>query len=291
VPPVESLWELPEPAKLVRKQQEDGAWKYPGKGINPENGENYYLLETYRSLRVLVEQYGFTSAHPAIEKAADFVFSCQTADGDIRGILGSQTMPYYHGAILELLVKAGLEDDPHVIAGLDWLLAVRQDDGGWLIPAMAVPPKERTPAFWRGKTVLADPSLPHAHLATGMAIRAFAAHPDYHQRPEVIRSGEALKERFLQADKYNDRKAVSYWLKFQFPFWWANLLTALDSLGRLGFYREDEDIARGLAWFVENQEVDGLWPIGYGSSKHTPAARHWVGLAACRMLKRFYGGQ
>ena len=29
--PVNSLWNLPEPTKLLKKQQSDGSWKYPGK--------------------------------------------------------------------------------------------------------------------------------------------------------------------------------------------------------------------------------------------------------------------
>ena len=91
-------------------------------------------METYRNLRTLVEVYGFTRDHSTMREAAQFVFSCQTKEGDIRGILGNQYMPYYHGAILELLVKAGFGDDPRLIFGLDWLLSMRQDDGGWIVP-------------------------------------------------------------------------------------------------------------------------------------------------------------
>jgi hypothetical protein len=121
-----------------------------------------------------------------------------------------------------------------------------------------------------------------------MILRAFAAHPDYCRRPEVITAGERLKERLFQADKYNDRKAPSYWLKFQFPFWWPNLVTALDTLSRLGFDRKDEHIARGLAWFAENQSADGLWGTGYGSGKRAEGMRRWVGLAICRVWRRFF---
>jgi hypothetical protein len=42
---------------------------------------------------------------PTIAKAAEYIFSNQMYEGDIRGILGNQYMPYYHGAILELLIK------------------------------------------------------------------------------------------------------------------------------------------------------------------------------------------
>ncbi len=122
-----------------------------------------------------------------------------------------------------------------------------------------------------------------------MILRAFAAHPDYRQRPEIFTAGECLKERFFLADKYNDRKAPAYWLKFQFPFWWPNLLTALDSLSGLGFNRQDPDIARGLAWFVEHQSPDGLWETGYGSGRNAERMRRWVGLAVCRVFVKIFG--
>jgi hypothetical protein len=230
--------------------------------------------------------YGVHRDHPTLRKAAAYLFSCQTPEGDIRGILGNQYMPYYHGAILELLIKAGYADDPRVGKGLAWLLAMRQDDGGWLVPAQTVPPKQKTGAFWLGDPLPPDRSKPHAHLATGMALRAFAAHPAYRRHPEVIAAGGALKSRLFRPDKYNDRRASSYWLKFQYPFWWTSLLTALDTLSYLGFGREDRDVATGLDWFLSNQAADGLWETGYGSGKGSQQNRCWVGLAVCRVLKR-----
>jgi hypothetical protein len=286
-PSVDTLWDLPEAQRLLDKQQSDGAWRYPGKSHDSRSNTNYYLLETYRSLRILVEMYGFHREHPALAKAAEYVFSCQTEEGDIRGILGNQYMPYYHGAILELLIKAGYAQDSHTIKGLDWLLSMRQADGGWLIPAQQLPASQKTDQLWHSAPLQPERFRPHSHLATGMVLRAFAAHPDYSRKPEVHGAGERLKERFFQADKYYDRKAPSYWLKFQFPFWWPSLLTALDSLSRLGFDRQDRDITRGLDWFIQNQDTDGLWATGYGSGRKAAGLRRWVGLAVCRVLKRF----
>ncbi len=288
VAPVESLWELPEVRWLANKQQADGSWHYPGKPYDPVANTNYTLLETYRSLRLLVEMYGFDRRHPAIQEAAAYLFACQTGEGDIRGILGNQYMPYYHGAILELLIKAGYAEDERVAKGLDWLLSMRQEDGGWVIPAQLVPAKQKTSALWHGSPVPPDRSRPHSHLATGMVLRAFAAHPTYRQRPEAVLAGGRLKERLFQADKYNDRKAPSYWLKFQFPFWWPNLVSALDTLSRLGFERTDGQIARALDWFAANQSADGLWGTGYGFGRKAEGRRRWVGLAVCRVLKRFF---
>lgn len=287
VEPVNALWELPEAKRLVSKQQANGSWPYPGKSYDPVSNTNYDLLETYRTLRLLVELYGFKREHPALAKTAEYIFSCQTEEGDIRGILGNQYMPYYHGAILELLNKAGYTDDPRTEKGLHWLLSMRQEDGGWIIPAQLVPAKQKTSQLWHGPSVLPDRSRPHSHIATGMVLRAFAAHPNYRRRPEAITAGECLKERLFQADKYNDRKAASYWLKFQFPFWWPSLVTALDTLSCLGFDRWDKDIARGLGWFVENQLADGLWATGYGSGRKAEGMRRWVGLAICRVLKYY----
>ncbi len=285
--PIENLWELPRAIQLIKKQKENGSWRYGGQGRVKFPYNNYDLLETFRNLRILVEMHGMNKDHPAILGAAEFVFSCQTNEGDFRGIIGNQYMPYYHGAICELLIKAGYADDSRVIKGLDWLLSVRQDDGGWLIPTQLVPPSMKTDQYWQSDPTPTDPSKPHAHLATGMALRAFAAHPQYRHRKEAKLAGERLKERFFKADKYNDRKAPDYWLKLQFPFWWTNLLTGLDSLSKLGFPKSDPDIQRGLDWFAANQEDDGLWPTGYGKGNKSEENRLWVGLAVCRVLKAF----
>lgn len=288
VPPVEVLWDLPKALALTKKQQNDGSWPYPGKSYDPESNANYDLLETYRTLRLLVEMYGFHHQHPALQKAANYILGLQTNKGDVRGILGNQYMPYYFGAMLTLLIKAGYGNDPRIQKGLTWLLSVRQDDGGWIIPAQLIPAKHKTKALWHGEPVARDPSKPSSHLATDMVLRAFAAHPAYYTHPDAQAAAQLLKGRLFQADKYNDRKASSYWLKFQFPFWWHSLVATLDSLARLGFERKDEAIAHGLAWFLENQSSDGLWETGYGSGERTAENRVWVGLATCRILKQYY---
>ena len=165
------LWELPEPQRLLRKQQADGSWRYPGGNPASTPGSNYAVLETFRSLAILVEKFGFDRSHLAVRVAAEYLFSCQTAEGDLRGILGNQYMPYYHAAILELLIKAGYAEDARVIRGLEWLLAMRQADGGWIVPVQAVPAKERTRDLWPGRAIPPDRSRPFSHLATGMVLR------------------------------------------------------------------------------------------------------------------------
>ena len=82
---------------------------------------------------------------------------------------------------------------------------------------------------------------------------------------------------------YPDRVAPSNWLVFSYPFWWTDLLSALDSLTQIGFRPGDPDIARGVAWFIDNQEPSGLWNTGRNRPKG-PHSDLWVGLAICRML-------
>jgi hypothetical protein len=291
--PVDTLWALPIVQGILKKQQEDGSWRYPGRNRQIYTETDYDLLETFRHLGILIEKYGLDLRHPAIERAASYLFACQTEEGDIRGILGTQYMPYYHGMILELLIKAGYGDDARVERGLRWLLSMRQHDGGWIVPMQAVSAKEKTREIWSAPPVPPDRSRPFSHLATGMALRPFAAHPEYRQLEAVTLAAHHLKSRFFKSDKYNDRKAPAYWTKFQYPFWWTNLLTGIDTLSLLGFGPCDEDVQRALQWFAENQQDDGLWLTSYEQSRRTrPSAKEretmlWVGLATCRVFARF----
>ena len=92
--PIESLWYLSEVERILRKQQSNGSWRYPSRKQAHRN-ENYDLLQTYRLLRVLVEQYGLNAQHAAIPRVAEYVFAHQSVEGDIRGIFGAQYAIHY----------------------------------------------------------------------------------------------------------------------------------------------------------------------------------------------------
>ncbi|MGB3903623.1 MAG: hypothetical protein WBB22_01750, partial [Anaerolineae bacterium] len=93
--PVDSLWKLPGAAKILKKQREDGSWKYPGSKKDIRSQRNYDKLQTYKMLMELVEKHCFTSAQPAIQNAASFLFTFQTEEGDFRGIYRNQYSPNY----------------------------------------------------------------------------------------------------------------------------------------------------------------------------------------------------
>ena len=287
---VRGLWDLPEPRRILGRQQANGAWRYPVKKPSPQN---YDLYETFVTLGELVGKYGFDRRHPAVGKAAQYVFSCQTAAGDFRGIYGNQPSHTYTPALMEVLIEAGYGENPAIERAFRWLLDTRQDDGGWAIPARTR--DIRLVKDWdkitSGPEIPADSTRPSSHLVTGMALRAFAAHPRYCKTGEVIHAGELLKSRLFKSDRYPDRKGAEYWFKFTYPFQFTNLLTSLDSLGRMGFSADDPDVARAILWFRDKQKPDGSFALtmcrGIGD-KRLPL---WIGLALCRALLRFRAGR
>jgi hypothetical protein len=287
--PAGSLGESVGVHRIITRQQPDGRWKYSGGNPQIRSQAAYDQLETYRQLAELVCKFGLDRQHPAVAAAATFLSSFQTEAGDYRGIYGRQYTPNYSAAITELLLRAGYEGSAQVENTMRWLLAIRQDDGGWAIPArtLGLP---LTVMLSSTDTLEPDRSRPSSHLITGIVLRALAAHPRYRTSAATRRAAELLKSRFFLRDTYPDRAAPSYWLIFSYAYWWTDLLSALDSLARIGLRASDPDIARGLAWFIDNQESNGLWNTG----RNRPKGRHsdlWVGLAVCRMLNTVWTNQ
>ena len=293
--PVTGLWKLASPRRILKRQLPGGHWRYPGKG------EGCCLLASFQNLQTLVYQYGFDRRYPSIEQACEHIFSYQTAEGDIRGFIGNQYAPYYTGLVSTLLIQAGYADDPRIEKALAWLLSMRQGDGGWVIgsPGMlGIPLLTRARLNYLtsdpGAPVMNafDKSKPSSHSGTGMVIRAFAAHPGYRNSPDALKAGMLLKERFFREDNYSSYKSDDHWVRFRFPFWWNNLLAALDSLSLMGMSPEDPDIKRALEWFVANQQADGLWKVSYSGIHKAPAnskteeQRLWISLGVCRVFKR-----
>ncbi len=283
---VSSLWDLREPRKIINKQHDDGFWIYPGGNRKLRSAEDYNQLETFRQLGELVEKYGFHKNHPSIEKAAEFLFNCQTRAGDFRGIYGKQYATTYSAAIMELLIKSGYHEDSRIEKGFQWLLSNRQNDGGWAIPFRTLK-INYSDALNLKEPIQSDPEKAFSHLVTGMVLRAFSAHPRYSQSFEAHYSGNLLMNRFFKRDKYNDRQDKKYWESVSFPFWFTNIVTALDSLYFLGFSKEEPQIKLALNWLVQQQNEDGTFNLKLLLIRDKDL-KYWVTLAICRIFKRYY---
>lgn len=300
---IDQVWQLNEPQKILKKQQVDGSWKPSSKKKDENCGVNYDLIETWKKFRFLIEQYEFTKRHPAIEKAAEYLFSCQTPEGDIRGMLANQLAPYYTGAIMYLLIKAGYAEDQRIEKGFQWLLNMRQEDGGWVIGSpgiMSLDDLSRDEindlTYSKHRETLRDfdSSRPFSAAGTGMVLRAFSVHLEYKNSDEARVAATLLKSKIFKKDNWSSYEHPDNWLRFQFPFWWTNLVSALDTLSLLGVSRDDEIVKKGLEWLVDHQQDDGLWKVSYSSihknpeSSKTRIMQYWISLTICRIFKRLY---
>jgi hypothetical protein len=294
---VERLWELPGARKILARQLPDGSW--PRRGPRKHPAINYPLIETWREFRFLVERYGFTRKHPQAARAAEFIFSCQAPEGDIRGMLANQYATYYTGALLSLVIRAGYERDPRVAAGLRWLLSMRQSDGGWSVPLITHKLDRLTQYRLTSRfapPLQPDRSKPFSHNCTGMVLRAFAVHPSGRKSREAGAAARLLKSRFFLPDAYTSYHSAEYWVRFEHPFWWNNLVAALDSISRIGISGADPDIRHAVDWLHDHQRKDGLWRQTYARnaredrcSKKNLEVRGWIALMICRILRRLYG--
>jgi len=284
--PLDTLWKLPSAIKIINRQHEDGYWRYPAWKKKLNEPENYNLLETYRQLGFLVEKYGFTKEHSAIKKAAGYIFSCQTDEGDIRGFYGTQYSPNYTAAITELSIKAGYSKDKRISSVLEWLLSMRQEDGGW---AIAMRTNNAKYLDIVNSPIVFEPNRKKlfSHLVTGIVLRAFAAHSKYRNDEAVNVASELLTSRFFKPDKYADRRGVEYWTKTSFPFWWTDIVSSLDSLSHLGFTPSHPQIKLALETLRDKQSESGMWDLKLLKGKDQNLSL-WINLAICRIFKRFY---
>lgn len=296
VEPIQSLWGLPDPKKLLRNQRGDGSWTVSPSYSKKYPDVNYPLIESFRHLRELVGKYEFDGSHPQIAAAAEFVFTCQSTEGDIRGFYVDQYAPHYTGLYVELLTRAGYGDDPRIDKAIRWLVDHRQGDGGWLYPPLGVKMSWTDEVYiscHHAEPVPFNTAHISSHNATGMALRGLACHPSYAHTLEAKTAGDFLTSRFFQKDFYTSYEAADYWVRFIYPWWWNNLIMALDSLYRIGFTSDHPKVRKGLEWLIEHQSPDGLWENSYkkGAKKYdTESAAEgklWVSLAICRVLKNF----
>ncbi len=291
------IWALDDVRDIIKRQTADGHWlsKSANKAKHP--AQNYDLLETFRFTNILVNQYGLNRSHPCIERAAEYLFSCQTDEGDIRGIIGEQYAPYYNGIIVANLNRSGYEDDPRVKAAMNWLLSMRQNDGGWVIGSpgcMGTYSREERDALttqFVGTRRDFDRDQPFGHAGTGMVIRGFVTHSFYSTSPEAKQAGQLLADSLFKRNNHSSYQHPDNWLRFQYPFWWTDLVSALDSLSLLGFTLDHPRITQALDWLVENQTSSGLWKHSYSKihkaaeNAKTRELQLWVSLSILRACK------
>jgi len=119
-----------------------------------------------------------------------------------------------------------------------------------------------------------------------MVLRAFAAHPGYREYEEAKYAGTLIASRFFRQDKYPDRKDKKFWEGVSFPFWFTNIITALDSLSFLEFTKDNPDIQRGLTFLSNQQNNKGLFDLKILKGRDKDL-KYWICLAICRVFVKY----
>jgi len=273
---------------FLRKQDKTGGFpaKPPEKSLGPARFAR--AVATLRALERMAD-YGLGKTHPAVASAAELVLSSQAADGGIGDLAlgdtpearGRTVAIHFQGWALAALCRTGYDDDARVEKGFKHLLANRQADGGWA---------------WRG--VRTDSAArPSSHLVTGMALRAFAASSTRRTSREARRAAELLATRFLQPDRYPDRKAAAFWEQLGEPRFYTDVLDALDCVTAVGLGKENSGVRTAEAYVRGRQNADGLWYPGApprmepGAKPPPPSAKdrepaRWLTVRVLIVLRR-----
>jgi len=278
---IEELWTLPGVKRMLKNQQSNGSWIYPNKNATLRSPTNYNQYQTHKTIAELVEFYGLNKRHEAIRKAADYLFSFQTEEGEFRGIYGSQYSPNYCASITEFLIKAGYSDT-RIEKSLSWLLAMRQDDGGWAIPLRTR--NRELQALNEKETIEPDRTKPFSHLVTGIVLRPFSLMPAY--KGKVKEAGMLLADRVFTRDKYSDRGGVEYWTKFTFPYHWTDILSTIDTLTLLGINNHPK-INEITKWFDAHKQDNGIYEVSVMAGAKYKDVKCWITLQYLNVLNRF----
>lgn len=277
---IEDLWGLPNVKRILEKQQSDGSWLYPNKKAALHSSTNYNQLQTYKAVAELVEFYGLNKKHEAIRKAAEYLFSFQTKQGDFRGMYGNQYSPNYSASITEFLIKAGYSG-VKIEKSLNWLLNMRQYDGGWAIPLRTR--NKGLEALFEKQPIEPEKAKPFSHLATGIVLRPFSLMSGY--RNQVVDAAILLADRVFTRDKYPDRSGVEYWTKFTFPYHWTDILSTLDTLSLLGISKHPK-INEIINWFDKHKQENGTYQVSVMAGAKYKYVKYWITLQYLSVLNR-----
>ena len=276
---VEALWTLPQVEKILKKQGSNGSWIYPNTKAMLRSPTNYNQYQTYKTVAELVEFYGLNKKHEAIRKAAEYLFSFQTEDGEFRGMYGNQYSPNYSASITEFLIKAGYRGF-RIEKSLNWLLQMRQDDGGWAIPFRTR--NRELGALTEKETIEPDKTKPFSHLITGIVLRPFSLVTAFRK---TVNDAGLLANRVFTRDKYSDRIGVEYWTKFTYPYHWTDILSTIDTLTLLGITNHPK-INEILNWFEKHKQKDGIYEVSVMAGAKYKDVKYWITLQYLSVLKR-----
>ena len=270
----------PPVAELLALQKPDGYW----------GSRNYYLprtgLGTFWVLSVLGD-LGLTAEDEHVRRGCDFFFTHQRENGAFcrrsrvtgQGMVWQEdTEPCTHARIVRFLLQFGYGQDPRVRRAIDWLLPIQRDDGMWLCR---------------------DAGRRGCLRATIDILRVAALDPQTAAQPGIPQAAAAVCDLLMEPrmSRYHIGDAWGTWECLKYPHFGFSVISALDSLARLGYTPKEPKIAAAVEYLLNRQSADGTWPMDESWS-HPPIdfgqpgePNKWLTLDGLRVVKMLYGSE
>jgi hypothetical protein len=270
----------PLAAGLLARQQADGSWK-------PEAGTGHALKSTALALARL-GYLGFGPDHPAVQRAAGYLFSLQNPDGswpmferpDHQEDRGYDLVPLQTALPLRGLASCGYAAYPRAERAYEWLLAQRLPDGAWPTGKAS-----GVLGFVAGYRKIAHSRWGCRSNTTG-ALICLALHPQRRTGPDARRAldlllGRETRERQplgFEVARLLGAEPTGGFFTFYARF---DLALLLDLCARIEASPEDERVA-GLIAFLQNAKG----PFGLWEYLPRPQLSRWLTFDLLRSLAR-----
>jgi hypothetical protein len=239
---------------------------------------------------------GLRATDPGVGNIVERILERQAHEGPFQVL--ANIHPRYGGAgvdqliwmlcdaplVVYALVKFGLEDNPHVLAALNHLISLIQENG-W---PCAVSPEA---GKFRGPGRKDDP-CPYANL---VMLKALAQFPGLHDDPAVAIGVESLLSLW---EERKERRPYLFamgtdFTKLKAPLVWYDILHVMDVLSHFSWARKDARLQEMVQIVRSKADQDGrftpesIWLAWQGwdfGQKREPS--RWLTLVTQRMLKR-----
>ena len=129
--------------------------------------------------------------------------------------------------------------------------------------------------------------------ATLDVLRVAALDPQTAAWPGIAHAAAVASELVMEPrmNRYLVGEFWGTWERFKYPFYGFSLISALDTLGRLGCTLEQPKIAAGMEYLLSRQLPSGAWPMDESWSNppmdfgKVGQPNKWLTLDALRVIK------
>jgi hypothetical protein len=278
--------------RILAKQDPRGCWDLPDLFYRAKYKGTVWQL-------IILAELGADGRDARIRKACEFILG-SSQDGEGGGFSFDRSftrgggrpsgiIPCLTGNMVWSLIQLGMEDDPRVARGIDWIARFQRFDDG-------IPRAPKDPVYGRWPQCWGEHSC---HMGVAKALKALAAVPESQRTPEIEAAIEQGAEYFLKHHihkKSHDLGSVSKpgWLRLGFPLMYqTDILELLDILTGLGY--RDPRMQEAVDALISRQDDQGRWKLQqtFNGRFQTNIERKgmpskWLTVRALSVLKRWF---